>query len=213
MSQDNKQTDYLTEDPIINTQKFVCISFLKPSSVDEKHKSKGVTVCGIKIRGSYETYDEAQKRATFLQKCDPNHNIYIGEVGKWCPFEDDPEKAKDSEYMNKELNNLMKSYRTQQEEAKEFHEIRKQEIVNKALEEVNKKKSTLEQETPDQTSKKKGKKNKQDKLEDLKTSLDKGKEELDKDKKEIDENINTLRRLEAELNAKINELKHEEKKN
>lgn len=210
MSQDNKQIDYLTEDPIISTQKFVCISFLKPSSVDEKHKSKGVTVCGIKIRGSYDTYDEAQKRAAFLQKCDPYHNIYIGEVGKWCPFDDDPEKAKDSEYMNKELNDLMKSYKTQQEEAKEFHEIRKREMVNKALEEVNKKKSSIDQ-MSEQTSKKKVKKNKQDKLVDLKAGLNKNKEELDKDKKEIDENINTLRKLEAELDAKIKELKEVKK--
>ena len=87
--------DYLTEDPIISEQKFMCISFLKPSSIEEKHRNKDLTVCGVKVRGCYATYEEAKQRADFLQKCDSYHNIYIGEVGKWCPFEDDPEKAKD----------------------------------------------------------------------------------------------------------------------
>ena len=30
---------------------------------------------------------------------DPYHNIYVGNVGKWLPFEDNPEKAKDNNYM------------------------------------------------------------------------------------------------------------------
>jgi hypothetical protein len=135
-----KEIDYLTEDPTISEQKYMCISFLKPSSVDAKNKPKNLTVCGVKIRGSYSTYEEAKARADFLQKCDQYHNIYIGEVGKWCPFEDNPEKAKDSEYMNKDLNKLMKSYWKQQSDAKEHHEIRKQEMIKKAMDEVNKKK-------------------------------------------------------------------------
>ena len=134
----SNEIDYLTEDPIITTQIFVCVSFLKNSSVDESKRDPKLTVCGFKVRGSYETYEEAKKRAEFLQKCDPYHNIYIASVGKWCPFEDNPEKAKDNEYMNKDLNKLMKSYTEQQTEAKDFHEIRKQDMVRKAMEEAKK---------------------------------------------------------------------------
>ena len=194
------EIDYLTEDPIITEQKFMCISFLKPSSIDEKYRNKDLTVCGVKVRGCYSTYEEAKQRADFLQKCDSYHNIYIGEVGKWCPFEDDPEKAKDSEYMNKDLNKLMKTYNNQQSEAKEFHEIRKQEMIQKAISETNNKKEenslTIEKKT----------KKKSDKLTEMKNNLESNKEELDNEKNRIDENINILRKLQDELNEKYREL-------
>jgi len=219
--------DYLTEDPIFTGQKFVCVSFLKPSQLEEKYRTNDLTVCGFKVRGSFDSYEEAQKRCEFLQKVDEKFNIYIAEVGKWCPFEDNPEKAKDSEYMNKDLNKLMKNYWKQQSDAKEFHEIRKQEMVNKALEEVEKKKKDnndndnddeqiqeLDEQSINQISKaKKNKKTKKvDKnviLNDLKSDLDENKKDLEKEKKEVDDNINTLRKLEDELAEKIKEMEAE----
>jgi len=194
------EIDYLTEDPIITEQKFMCISFLKPSSIEEKYRNKDLTVCGVKVRGCYSTYEEAKQRADFLQKCDSYHNIYIGEVGKWCPFEDDPEKAKDSEYMNKDLNKLMKTYNNQQSEAKEFHEIRKQEMIQKAIAETNNKKEENSLTTEKKTKKK------SDKLTEMKNNLESNKEELDNEKNRIDENINILRKLQDELNEKYREL-------
>ena len=134
--------DRLTEDPVISDQKFVCVSFLKPSQIEEKYRSKDLSVCGFKVRGSFDTYEDAQKRCEFLRTIDNKHNIYIAEVGKWCPFEDNPEKAKDTEYMNKDLNSLMKNYWKQQSDANEYHEIRKQDMVNKALSDIEKKKQT-----------------------------------------------------------------------
>ena len=68
------------------------------------------------------------------------HNIYIGEVGKWCPFEDDPEKAKDAVYKDEELNRLMKGYKENQEKAKEHFHQRKAEMVAKALADTKDKK-------------------------------------------------------------------------
>lgn len=203
-----KEIDYLTEDPVINDQKYMCISFIKPTSINEKNKDTNITVCGVKIRGSYSTYEEAKTRAEFLQKCDSSHNIYIGEVGKWCPFEDEPEKAKDSEYMNKDLNKLMKTYWKQQTEAKEFHEIRKQEMIKKSLDEVNEKKEELEV-----NKKVKGKKNKEVKLNDMKEIVENEKEELNNEKIEIDKNINNLRKLEEELAEKMKELEKEKENN
>lgn len=200
----SEEIDYLTEDPTLNEQKFMCISFLKPSSVEEKYRNKDLTVCGVKVRGCYSTYEEAKARADFLQKCDSYHNIYIGEVGKWCPFEDNPEKAKDSEYMNKDLNKLMKTYSNQQAEAKEFHELRKQEMVKKGLEETDKKKKEYTQESDT----KKKTKNRTDKLNELKDNLESNKEELDNEKSKIDENINILRKLQDELELKEFELKN-----
>ena len=227
-NQQNVETiDYLTEDPVITGQKWVCVSFLKPSQFDEKYRPKDSSVCGFKVRGSFDTYEEAQKKCDYLRSIDDKHNIYIAEVGKWCPFEDNPEKAKDSDYMNKDLNKLMKNYWKQQDDAKQFHEIRKQEMVSKALKEVEQRKqenaessnieesSNLEQSlngvnTQTGKSKKKSKKiDKSIKLEEMKNELTGDKKELEHDKKEIDENINTLRRLEEELSQKIREMEAE----
>jgi hypothetical protein len=228
-----EEIDYLTEDPVISDQSFVCVSFLKPSSIVEEKRPKDLSVCGLKVRGVYSSYDEAKARADFLNKCDPYHNIYIAEVGKWCPFEDDPEKAKDYEYMNKDLNKLMKSYWNQQTEAKQYHELRKQDMIQKALEDVNKRKeenSTVNTvNTDDETensaeinndndnqtakSKKSKSKSKSAKINEIKYDLEKDKTELDKEKKEVDENINTLRRLEEELSEKIKEMELEQHRN
>jgi hypothetical protein len=222
-----EEIDYLTEDPVISDQLFVCVSFLKPSSIAEKYRPADLSVCGFKVRGSYASYDEAKARADFLNKCDPYHNVYVAEVGKWCPFEDDPEKAKDSEYMNKDLNKLMKNYWKQQADAKEFHELRKQDMIKKALEEVNKKKEenamnenavdeNATNENPDSqvelehTKTAKKKKSKAAKLADMKSELETNKNDLERDKKEVDDNINTLRRLEQELAEKIKEMEQEQ---
>jgi myosin heavy subunit len=122
--------DYLYEDPIISNQKFVCISVLTPKNFKEE-----TTMSTLKVRGSYETYEEAKKRADFLRNIDSNINVYVGEVGKWLPFEDNPENAKDHEYQNEQLNKMMKGYVENQEKAKEFHEQRKNEMIMKTLKE------------------------------------------------------------------------------
>ena len=122
--------DYLYEDPVISSQKFVCISILTPKNFKEE-----TTMSTLKVRGSYETYEEAKKRGDFLRNIDPNINVYVGEVGKWLPFEDNPENAKEQEYQNERLNKMMKGYLENQEKAKEFHEQRKNEMILRALKE------------------------------------------------------------------------------
>lgn len=123
--------DYLYEDPAVPNQKFVCISILTPKNFKDP---KG-TMSTLKVRGSYDSFEEASKRGEFLRNIDPHINVYVGEVGKWLPFDDDPEKAKQQEYQNKQLNSMMKGYMENQEQAKEFHEQRKNELVLKTLKE------------------------------------------------------------------------------
>jgi hypothetical protein len=126
----SSQPDYLFEDPPVNNQKFVCISVLTPKNFKEE-----TTMHTLKVRGSYDSYDDAKKRADFLRNIDPNINVYVGEVGKWLPFEDNPENAKDHDYQNKRLNNMMKGYLENQEKAKEFHEQRKNDMIMRSLKE------------------------------------------------------------------------------
>jgi len=126
--------DYLFEDPPINGQKFVCISVLTPKNFKEE-----TTMHTLKVRGTYDTYEDAKKRADFLRNIDSNINVYVGEVGKWLPFEDNPENAKDHDYQNKRLNSMMKGYLENQEKAKEFHEQRKNEMIMRTIKETEEK--------------------------------------------------------------------------
>ena len=126
-----QEVDYLTEDKPLPKQKFVVLSILSPKFIKTSNEFDNIR--GIKIRGSYETYDEAQKRAEYLQKIDPSFNVFIGEVGKWLPFDDSPDNAEDTTYGDKKLNNLMKEYLKKQEEAKELYEKRKNEEIMKVL--------------------------------------------------------------------------------
>ena len=78
------------------------------------------TVRGLKIRGAYSTKEEAEMRAKKLQKMDADHNIFVGQVGKWLPWDPKPSDIADQEYAEEELNTLMKKYK-ENEEAREVH--------------------------------------------------------------------------------------------
>lgn len=41
------------------------------------------------------------------------HNIFVGEMGHWFPFNPPIDKIKNQEYMDDELNTLMKSHKDQ----------------------------------------------------------------------------------------------------
>lgn len=90
---------------------------------------------GIKIRGSFPTLEEAQLRAKLLREKDPNHDIYVGEVGKWMPFNPDAYKTGKVEYIEDELNSIM-NYKANKEEVDkvEFDE-RVKNTKKKAIEE------------------------------------------------------------------------------
>ena len=44
---------------------------------------------GIKVRGSYSTQEEAENRCKMLRDVDSNHDVFVGPVGLWMPW--DPE--------------------------------------------------------------------------------------------------------------------------
>lgn len=121
--------DLLNEDSINpSDQKYVCMSFL----TDKENKT---TLSGIKFRGAFSSYDEACAHAKKLQGIDSYFNVFVGEMGKWLPFDPNPdsEAVKNSEYANEQLNVMMRSYMENQEKAKIYHEQRKHELVKKNI--------------------------------------------------------------------------------
>lgn len=90
------------------------------------------TVRGLKVRGVYSSHQEACARAKKLQQNDPLHNVYVGQVGYWLPWDPEPSRVQEQEYAEKELNELMKKYKENQEKRKELFEAEKDRKVSEA---------------------------------------------------------------------------------
>jgi hypothetical protein len=90
---------------------------------------------GLKIRGSYPTQEEAELRCKLLREIDPNHDVYVGPVGMWMPWDPEAYKTGRVEYMEDELNQLMSEKNKNEANAKSAFEQRVKETKQKAIEE------------------------------------------------------------------------------
>ena len=90
---------------------------------------------GLKVRGVYPTQEEAELRCKLLREVDPNHDVYVGPVGMWMPWEPDAYKTGRVEYLEDELNQLMHEKQKNEKKAKEDFEGRVKESKRKAIEE------------------------------------------------------------------------------
>ncbi len=186
------KVDYLTEDSILPwDQKFVCLSFL----TDKENKT---TLSGVKVRGAFTKYEEACEHCKKLQAIDPAFNVFVGEMGKWLPFDPNPDSqaVKDSEYANEELNKMMKGYLENQEKAKLYHEQRKNEMVRKNI------LDNLQ--------------SRHDTIKDLKKKVTKAKdssevESIEKNILEIESQIKKMEEKKAELDVEIENLSNQVK--
>lgn len=94
---------------------------------------------GLKIRGVYPTQEEAELRCKLLREIDPNHDILVGPVGTWMPWDPEAYKTGRVEYMEEELNQLMHEKQKNESNAKAAFEQRVKETKQKAIEENIKK--------------------------------------------------------------------------
>eukprot|EP00798_Chlamydomonas_sp_ICE-L_P001285 gene1285-32634_t len=89
------------------------------------------SICGFKIRGVYGSLDEAKNRAKVISRTDNKFNVYIAEVGCWCPWSPNPDDITDCEYSETQLNTLMKNYYKQQETRNEMYDARKSGLIER----------------------------------------------------------------------------------
>lgn len=104
------------------------------NSFNRKHNFQTSTR-GLKIRGVYPSLEEAELRCKMLREVDPNHDVYVGPVGLWMPWEPEAYKTGRVEYMEDELNQLMQEKNKNEAFAKNAFEQRVKESKKKAIEE------------------------------------------------------------------------------
>ena len=89
---------------------------------------------GLKIRGVFPTMEEAELRCKLLRELDPNHDVFVGPVGLWMPWDPEAYKTGRVEYMEEELNQLMSEKTKNEKNAKMAFEQRVKETKEKAIE-------------------------------------------------------------------------------
>jgi hypothetical protein len=97
------------------------------------------SVRGLKLRGVFPTQEEAQNKCVSLRKTDPNHDIFVGPVGVWMPWDPDAYKTGKVEFMEDELNKLHEEKIKNEALAKQEFDKRVMETKRKAIEENVKK--------------------------------------------------------------------------
>jgi hypothetical protein len=90
---------------------------------------------GIKVRGVFGSQEEAEVKCKMLRETDPNHDVYIGQVGMWMPFHPEAYKTGKVEYLEKDLNDLMAQKKKNDEISKEQFKQRVKESKQKAIRE------------------------------------------------------------------------------
>lgn len=104
----------------------------------EKEHGFQTSTRGIKIRGVFPTQDEAELRCRMLRENDPNHDIFVGPVGVWIPFDPNAYKTGRVEHLEEELNQIMKNKQINEQQAKEEFDNRIKEQKQKAMEDNRK---------------------------------------------------------------------------
>lgn len=93
--------DCLDEDPVIKGQLYVLLSFISPEGI------MNCKIRGLKVRGVYATESEAKAACEKLKKKDKYFDVFIGEVGKWLPWDPSLKHVENVKYHNQKLDKIM----------------------------------------------------------------------------------------------------------
>ena len=96
------------------------------------------SIRGFKSRGNFATQEEAEMRAKLLREADPNFDIYVGPVGMWLPWDPEPLKTENVNYMEEELNQLVSEKKKNETAAKAAFDQRVRDTKQKAVDENKK---------------------------------------------------------------------------
>ena len=101
----------------------------------QKENAFQTSTRGLKVRGVFPTQEEAEQKCKKLREKDPNHDIFVGPVGMWIPWDPDAYKTGRIEFMEEELNKLHQEKLKNEEKAKQEFDQRIKDTKRKAIEE------------------------------------------------------------------------------
>jgi hypothetical protein len=131
-SRPSKNTDILDEDLFLpNGQNFALVSFVGPELRQKNDRF------GMKIRGVFNTRDEADAHIRKIRRFDTYTDVFLVDIGKWLlvPPPQNPLELEgaDVSYDQKFLQDLIGGHKKNQDLAKAHFEERKRNIIRDGL--------------------------------------------------------------------------------
>ena len=120
----------------VPSQNYALISIVSNNSTQKSEQT-----C-VKIRGVFETLEEANNHAAKIVKLDCTFNILVVSMYEWLMVPPNMDKIKDQQYMDEDLNGFISEYRKTQERARLEFDMRKEGLkqnTHSSLIEVEKK--------------------------------------------------------------------------
>tara|TARA_Y100000590_G_scaffold467218_1_gene645415 strand:+ start:733 stop:1590 length:858 start_codon:yes stop_codon:yes gene_type:complete len=156
------------ENLIQNKEAFKCTKFLQSYCKDQKLKFEEVynkyqdfvykyedklqrdfdeqndfqtSIRGLKVRGVFNTKEEAQEKAKRLSLVNSAFHTFVGQVGYWLPWDPNADKIESEVFQNSQLNDMMEKYEENNINRDIFYEEQKRDKIKAAKEEVLKAKA------------------------------------------------------------------------
>ena len=117
------EQDFIT----VPGQLYTIISIVGPDCPQKTDKF------GIKIRGCFNTFDEAEKHAKRLSSNDPTFDVYVVDMYKWILVPPDRDQIQNTHYGNEKLEEIMSKYNENQAMAAKMFEERKRDMMAKPI--------------------------------------------------------------------------------
>jgi len=119
------EQDYTT----VPGQLYACISLVGPECPQKTEK------LGLKIRGCFNTQEEANNHAKRLQKEDATFNIYVVDMYKWLLIPPNHDELDNIHYNDEKLEEIMQGYKENQAMASKMFNDRKKGMSETPLKE------------------------------------------------------------------------------
>ena len=136
----------LSEDELKNEYEAFLFSQQKALE-DQFHKENNfqTSIRGLKVRGVFDTYREAEVRSQVLQRMDRSFHVFIGQVVYWLPWDPSADHVAEQKYAENELNALVKEYKSNEQKRDLYYSEQVRQRKQDILEEEKKKKENAQQ--------------------------------------------------------------------
>ena len=112
----------------VNGQNYALISIVSPTS-NQKHDK-----CAIKIKGCFNTMEEARVWAKKLQDEDDSFDIYVVDMYSWLLVPPEMEKIEDVTYRDEMLNGIIRGRKEEELKAKQVFAQHQKEMMERDME-------------------------------------------------------------------------------
>ena len=165
----------------------------KVSKEFDKMNNFQTSVRGVKVRGVYDTYREAEVRSKVLQKMDNRFDVFVGQVGYWLPWHPDVNKIQDQEYLNEDLNTLMKEYKKNEDQKDMFYQEETRARISEAKEQTKRLNEAKEAEQKEEADAQK--ENETQKIEEVSGESDEQPKLSEEEKNNLNSTIDNLQEM------------------